>query len=106
MSLVPSRFRNVEFLKLKDEPYLIHDLIALLAGVAINRSPVGLVAVAHDNDVFTAAEGIGVDGLGVEDHFGVLSRGLIGGGAIEVPLGAECQYEERRREGTEYGVSR
>ena len=68
--------------------YLLHDLVARQAGVAVNRGPVGLVAVAHDHDVVTLTEGVGVDGLWVEDHLGIFAGGLVGGGAVEVPFGA------------------
>ena len=68
--------------------YLLHDLVARQAGVAVNRGPVGLVAVAHDHDVVALAEGVGVDGLGVEDHLGIFAGGLVGGGTVEVPFRA------------------
>ena len=76
--------------------YLLHDLVARQAGVAISRGPVGLVAVAHNHDVVTLAEGVGVDGLGVEDHLGVFARGLVGGGAVEVPFGAGRSNSRRK----------
>ena len=76
--------------------YLLHDLVALQAGVAINRGPVGLVAVAHDHDVVALAEGVGVDGLGVEDHLRVFAGGLVGGGAVEVPFGAGGSNSKRK----------
>ena len=76
--------------------YLLHNLVARQAGVAINRGPVGLVAVAHDHDVVALAEGVGVDGLGVEDYLGVFAGGLVGGGTVEVPFGADRSNSRRK----------
>jgi hypothetical protein len=42
--------------------------------------------LAEDDDVFPEAEGVGEDGGGAKVDVGVVTAGLAGGGAIEVPL--------------------
>eukprot|EP00964_Phaeocystis_antarctica_P126984 scaffold90645_cov63-Phaeocystis_antarctica.AAC.3 len=43
------------------------------------------VGVAQHQDVVAATEGVGVDSLRVDDHLGVIARGLAGRGAVVVP---------------------
>ena len=84
----------VAILEQVDVLNLLHDLGALLPCVVVDGSAVGLVAVAHYHDVVTSAEGVRVDGLGVQDHLGVLPGGLAGGRPVEVPLRPEGEPDQ------------
>ena len=77
--------------------HLLHRLRATDTGVVLNGGHVGLVAVAHDQDIFPATEGIGKDGLGLQEHLGVVPGSLASGGAIEVPDGPMTGVGERKR---------
>jgi hypothetical protein len=51
----------------------------------------GGVAIAHDENVTDSiaarAEGVGEDTARLEDDFRVITRGLVGGASVKVPLG-------------------
>lgn len=79
-------------LLLKTEPGLVvgvglHDLGALIAEVVLVGGAVGVPALGQDDDVGRAAEGVREDGARAEVDVGVVTRGLVGGGTVEVPDG-------------------
>lgn len=79
-------------LLLEAEPRLLllvglHELVGLIAVVVGIGGAIGVPALADDEDVGCQAEWIGEDGDGAEVDVGVVTRGLAGGGAVEVPLG-------------------
>ncbi|KAI3479577.1 hypothetical protein L1887_58390 [Cichorium endivia] len=63
-----------------------HDLVALVAVVRLVGGAVVVVALGENNDVVTATEGVGVVGGGAEVDIRVAAGGLVGGGAVKVPL--------------------
>ncbi len=54
--------------------------------VRLVRGAVVAIGLSHDENVVTAAEGVLEDGGGAQVDVGVVTMGLVGGGAIEVPL--------------------
>lgn len=64
---------------------LVHDLLGVRAVVCAVGGAVVVVALGHDEDVVTAAEGVLEDGGGAEIDVGIIARGLVGGGAVKVP---------------------
>lgn len=80
-----------EVLLLEAEPWLefcrpLHSLGTRIARVGGERDACRGVGIAHNENVGGAAERIREDSLRLEDHLGVLSRCLIGGRAVIVPL--------------------
>jgi hypothetical protein len=67
---------------------LLHGVGSLDAGVVLDGRHVGLVAVAHHQNVLAATERVREDGLGLEEDLGVVAGGLARGGAVKVPDGA------------------
>lgn len=67
---------------------LLHQLGALVSVVELVRSSIGHPALGQNEDIVAAlgAEGIGVNGNGLQVDIGVVARGLAGGGTVEVPL--------------------
>ena len=79
-------------LLLETEPGLVlgvglHHLIGLIAVVELVGGAVGVPALGQDDDVGGAAERVGEDSDGAQVDVGVVTGGLLGGGAIEVPGG-------------------
>jgi hypothetical protein len=73
--------------------------------VVLVGGAVGVPALSEDDDVGRAAEGVGEDGAGAEVDVGVVTGGLLGGGAVEVPDGeilglpvllVECLWVKRQ----------
>jgi hypothetical protein len=56
-----------------------------MAEVVLVGGAIGVPALSKNNDVRGAAERIGVDGARAQVDIGVVTRGLVGRGAIEVP---------------------
>lgn len=56
-----------------------------MAVVVLVGGAVGVPALSQDDDVGGATEGVGEDGAGAEVDVGVVTGGLLGGGAVEVP---------------------
>jgi hypothetical protein len=50
-------------------------------------SAIAIVGSSEDEYIVTTTEGILVKGDGTKRNVGVMARGLVGGGAIEVPVG-------------------
>ncbi|RUP44708.1 hypothetical protein BC936DRAFT_149102 [Jimgerdemannia flammicorona] len=65
----------------------VHDLLGVGAVVSLVWGTVGVVSLAEDEDVVALAEGVGEDGDGLEEDVRVVAGGLLGRGAVEVPLG-------------------
>lgn len=87
--------RNVQqgVLLLEAEPrllagVLLHQLGGLVSVVELVRCAVGHPALGKDEDVVATlgAEGVWVDGDGLDVDIAVVAGGLSGGGAVEVPL--------------------
>lgn len=79
-------------LLLKTEPGLhvlvgLHELCALVAVVELVGGSIGVPALGENEDVVTATERVGEDGDGAEVDVRVTAGGLVGGRAVEVPLG-------------------
>ena len=51
------------------------------------RSAIAIVAGSEDEDIVTTTEGVFVKGNGMKRNIGVMARSLVGGGAVEVPVG-------------------
>jgi hypothetical protein len=64
------------------------DLGGVVPGVGRDGLALGGVGRAEHDDVRGPAEGVGVDGAGLDDDLRVLPRGLAGGGAVKVPVPA------------------
>jgi RND family efflux transporter MFP subunit len=64
---------------------LIHGLGGRHTGVARDRRPIGLEAVAHDQNVIPPTHGVLIDRPRVKHDLRVNAWGLAGGGAVEVP---------------------
>ena len=82
--------QRVLLLQTKPEVLLLVDLhqaLSLVAEVELVGGAVGVPGLAEDEDVVTAAEGVGVHGTRAEVDVGVLARGLARRGAVKVPLG-------------------
>jgi hypothetical protein len=82
-------------LLLETEPGLVlaislHDLGALVAEVVLVGGAIGHPALSQDDDVGLAAERIGEDGTRAQVDVGVVTRGLVRGGTVEVPDGKVC----------------
>ena len=58
-----------------------------MAVVELVGGAVGIPALGEDEDVGHAANGVGEDGDGAEVNIRVVTGGLAGGGAVEVPGG-------------------
>ena len=66
---------------------LVHNFVALLAGVGSDGGAINLVLIAPDEDVGVSTEGVLVDPARTDPDLRVVSRGLIGGGTVIVPVG-------------------
>jgi hypothetical protein len=51
------------------------------------RGAIAIVGGSEDEDIVTTTEGVFVKGDGTKRNVGVMARSLVGGGAIEVPVG-------------------
>ncbi len=58
----------------------------MMAKVRPIRSAIAIVGSSEDEDIVTTTEGILVKGDGTKRNIGVIAGGLVGGGAIEVPV--------------------
>lgn len=58
-----------------------------MAEVRPIRSPIAIVGSSEDDDIVATTERILENSNGTERYVGVMARGLVGGGAIEVPVG-------------------
>jgi hypothetical protein len=77
---------------LQTEPELflgvgLHQTSGLVAVVELVGGTIGIPGLAQNEDVVTETEGVGVNGNGTEVDIGVVTGGLAGGGAVEVPFG-------------------
>jgi len=72
---------------------LVPDLVGEVAEVGVGGDELLAVLVlpvkglAHDQNVVTATERVGIVGDGLEDNLRFVGDGLVGGGAVVVPLG-------------------
>lgn len=76
---------------LETEPRLLvfvglHELGAFVAVVELVWGTVRVPALSQDEDVVTTTERVREDGNRAEVNIGILTRGLAGGGTVEVPL--------------------
>jgi hypothetical protein len=69
-----------------------------MAEVRPVRSAIAIVGSSEDEDVVATTEGILVNGDGTKRNIGVIARGLVGGGAIEVPVGELAHVSDLVRE--------
>lgn len=67
---------------------LLHQLGAFVSVVELVGCAIGHPAFGEDEDVVAAlgAEGVGVDGDGLQVDVAVVARGLAGRGTVKVPL--------------------
>jgi hypothetical protein len=65
----------------------IHDLHAVVTEVELVGGAIGVPALSQNDDVWRAAERIGVNGARAEVNIGVLARSLVGRRTIKVPDG-------------------
>jgi len=65
---------------------LLHDDVSGVAGVGGQRSTIGLIGVAHNEDVVAATERIAEDSAGLQDDLAVVSGGLTSARTIVVPF--------------------
>jgi hypothetical protein len=65
----------------------IHELGALVSVVRAIGGTIRVVALSKNNNVVTESERIGVNGNGSEVDIRVVAGGLLGRGAVKVPLG-------------------
>ena len=63
----------------------VHNLGGMVAVVGLVGSAIVVVTLGEDEDVVTATEGVLEDGRGPQVDIGVATRGLVGGGTIEIP---------------------
>lgn len=70
-----------------------------MAVVELVGATIGVPGLAENEDVVTLAEGVGEDSDGAQVDIGVVTRGLAGGGTIEVPLGELLDGLDGLREG-------
>jgi hypothetical protein len=83
---------------LKTKPWLLslvglHKLSTLMAVVELVWCPIGVPALADDQDIRGATEWIWEDSNGSEVDIRVVAWGLAGGAAVEVPLGEILNLE-------------
>lgn len=76
----------------KTEPELLlgvglHQTGSIVAVVELVGATIGVPGLAENKDVVALAEGVGEDSDGTEVDIGVVTRGLAGGGTVEVPFG-------------------
>lgn len=67
---------------------LLHQLGGFMSVVEFVRCAIGHPALGEDKNIVTAlgAERVGVDSDGLQVDVAVVTRGLAGGGTVEVPL--------------------
>ena len=53
-------------------------------------SAIAIVGSSENEDIVTTTEGILENGHGTKRNIGIMARGLVGGGAIEVPVREFC----------------
>ena len=63
----------------------VHDLLGVVTVVGPVGGAIVVVALGEDKDVVAAAEGVLEDGGRAEVDVGVMARGLVRGGTVEVP---------------------
>jgi hypothetical protein len=63
----------------------VHDFFSVVTVVGSIGGAVIVVCLREDKNVFAPTEGIFEDGYRMEVDVRVMPRGLIGGGAIEIP---------------------
>lgn len=59
----------------------------MMAVVRPIRSAIAIVGGSEDEDIITTTEGVFVISNRTKRYIGVMTRSLVGGGAIEVPVG-------------------
>jgi len=81
---------SVFLFQTKPEVFLgvdLHQAVGLMTVVELVGGSIGIPGLAEDEDVVTLTEGVREDGDGTEVDIGVVTGGLAGGGAVEVPFG-------------------
>lgn len=75
----------------------------MVTEVGLVGGSVVVVSLAKDENVVTATEGIFEDGGGAEVDIGVMARGLVGRGTIEIPDAKLADVGDLLANGLSYG---